>query len=282
MSAPPDRRPAWRRKLGDVIFGLETPAARLYDVALIWLILASVAAVMLETVPSVNRAFGPLLRDVEWAFTAIFTLDYALRLLGARRPRRYAGSFYGVVDLLSILPSYLSLFLVGGQYLLIIRALRLLRMFRVFKLLRYLSEANVLGEALRESQAKITVFFLSVLTLVTIFGTLLYLIEGPDNGFTSIPLSIYWAVVTIATVGYGDIVPQTGLGKFVATIAMLLGYAIIAVPTGIVTVSLTQVQRRREDRTCRNCGLHGHDADAQHCKRCGVELPPQVEAPATA
>lgn len=271
-----EHRSPWRRALGDVIFGLETPAARLYDVVLIWLILASVLAVMLETVPSVNRSFGPQLRVLEWVFTAIFTLDYALRLLSARRPWRYARSFYGVVDLLSILPPYLSLVLTGGQYLLIIRALRLLRMFRVFKLLRYLSEASVLGEALRDSQAKITVFFLSVLTLVTIFGTLLYLIEGPDNGFTSIPLSIYWAVVTIATVGYGDIVPQTGLGKFVATIAMLLGYAIIAVPTGIVTVSLTRVQQRREDRTCPACGLRGHDADAEHCKRCGAELPAQA------
>ena len=258
--------------MGDIIFGLESPAARAFDMALIWLILASVLAVMLESVPAISRAYAPLLRTLEWFFTGVFTVEYALRLVTARRAARYALSYYGVVDLLSILPSYLSLVAPGGQYLLVIRALRLLRMFRVFKLLRYLSEASLLGVALRESQAKIIVFFVAVLTLVTVFGTLLYLIEGPANGFTSIPISIYWAVVTLATVGYGDIVPQTWIGKFIATIAMLLGYAIIAVPTGIVTVSLARAQERSAARTCEQCGLQQHDADARYCKRCGTEL----------
>lgn len=279
MAERVDRRAPWRRALGDIIFGLETPAARAFDVVLIWLIIASVFAVMLESVPAVQKEYGVLLRRLEWVFTGIFTVEYGLRLVASRRPWHYARSYYGVVDLLSILPSFLSLLAVGGQYLLIIRALRLLRMFRVFKLLRYLSEASVLGVALRESQAKITVFLATVLTLVTLFGTLLYLIEGPANGFTSIPISIYWAVVTLATVGYGDIVPQTWLGKLIATVAMLLGYAIIAVPTGIVTVSLARADNRLrderplDDRPCSGCGWSAHDRDAQYCKRCGTPRP---------
>lgn len=213
-------------------------------------------------------------------FTAVFTIEYLLRLLSARRAWNYVRSYYGLIDLLSILPSYLSLLVPGGQYLLVVRALRLLRMFRVFKMLRYLSEANVLGVALRESQSKITVFLVTVLTLVTVFGTALYLIEGPAGGFTSIPISIYWAVVTLATVGYGDIVPQTWLGKLVATLAMLLGYAIIAVPTGIVTVSLARAQQRREDRACEQCHLPRHESDAVYCRRCGALLPEgSVSAP---
>ncbi|AFZ68793.1 ion transporter [Deinococcus peraridilitoris] len=275
-----DTRSAWRRALGDVIFGLETPAARAFDVALIWLIFASVLAVMFESVPEINQQFGRALRLLEWFFTAVFTIEYLLRLLSARRAWNYVRSYYGLIDLLSILPSYLSLLVPGGQYLLVVRALRLLRMFRVFKMLRYLSEANVLGVALRESQSKITVFLVTVLTLVTVFGTALYLIEGPAGGFTSIPISIYWAVVTLATVGYGDIVPQTWLGKLVATLAMLLGYAIIAVPTGIVTVSLARAQQRREDRACEQCHLPRHESDAVYCRRCGALLPEgSVSAP---
>lgn len=278
---PPRRenRSSWRRALGDLIFGLDTPLARAYDVALIAVIGLSVISVMLESVSSLQPVFGSVLRDLEWVFTGAFTLDYLGRLISARRPWNYARSFYGVVDLLSILPSYLALFFFGTQYLLIIRVLRVLRLVRVFKLTRYLSEANLLGEALQASRAKITVFMVTVLSMVLVFGTLMYLIEGPEHGFTSIPTSVYWAVVTISTVGYGDISPQTPLGKLVASVAMLFGYGIIAVPTGIVTAGLVRAQERRRLDACPQCGLTGHEPDARHCKRCGALLrPPESEA----
>jgi Kef-type K+ transport systems, predicted NAD-binding component len=269
----PDHRPPWRRWLGNLIFGLSTPAARAYDKIVIVLIVASVLAVTLESVPELSHAVRARLRQTEWVFTVMFTADYLLRLLGARRPLRYALSFYGLVDLLTILPSYLSLLFPGTQYLLVVRALRLLRVFRVFKLARYSDQAALIGEALQASREKIIVFFISVLSMVIVFGTLLYMVEGPESGFTSIPTSIYWAVVTVTTVGYGDISPKTGLGKFIATLAMLSGYAIIAVPTGIVTVGLQQAQEARRGRTCPQCGLSRHDADARFCKRCGENLP---------
>lgn len=264
-----------------MIFGLDTPLARAYDVALMAIIGLSVLSVMFETVSTLQVPAGRILRDLEWLFTGLFTLDYLGRLLSARRPWHYARSFYGVVDLLSILPSYLALFFFGTQYLLVVRVFRVLRLFRIFKLTRYLSEANQLGEALRESRAKITVFMVTVLSLVLVFGTLMYLIEGPQHGFTSIPISVYWAVVTISTVGYGDISPQTPLGKAVASVAMLFGYGIIAVPTGIVMAGLVSAQERRRSTTllsaCPQCGLTGHEPDAQHCKRCGALLRPVPE-----
>ncbi|SEJ10456.1 voltage-gated potassium channel [Deinococcus reticulitermitis] len=269
----PDRRARWRRELGDLIFGLSTPAARAYDQVLIVLIVTSVFAVMFESVSGLSREVRAWLRGSEWAFTVLFTLDYLGRLISARRPVHYARSFYGVIDLLTILPSYLSLLFPGSQYLLVVRALRLLRVFRIFKLARYSDQASLIGEALRASREKILVFFIAVLTLVVIFGTLLYMVEGPKNGFTSIPTSIYWAVVTVTTVGYGDISPKTGLGKLIATLAMLAGYAIIAVPTGIVTVGLQQAQEARKGRSCEQCGLSRHEADAHFCKRCGHNLP---------
>ena len=272
-SPPPDRRPPWRRQLGDLIFGLGSPAARTYDKVVIVLIVASVIAVTLESVSGLTRPVREGLRWAEWIFTVVFTLDYLGRLLGARRPLHYARSFYGLVDLLTILPSYLSLLFPGTQYLLVVRALRLLRVFRVFKLARYSDQAALIGEALQASREKIIVFFISVLSMVIVFGTLLYMVEGPESGFTSIPTSIYWAVVTVTTVGYGDISPKTGLGKFIATLAMLSGYAIIAVPTGIVTVGLQQAQEARRGRTCPQCGLSRHDADARFCKCCGENLP---------
>ena len=272
-SPPPDRRPPWRRQLGDLIFGLGSPAARTYDKVVIVLIVASVIAVTLESVSGLTRPVREGLRWAEWIFTVVFTLDYLGRLLGARRPLHYARSFYGLVDLLTILPSYLSLLFPGTQYLLVVRALRLLRVFRVFKLARYSDQASLIGEALRASREKIIVFFISVLSMVIVFGTLLYMVEGPKNGFTSIPTSIYWAVVTVTTVGYGDISPKTGLGKFIATLAMLAGYATIAVPTGIVTVGLQDAKDARRGRTCPRCGLSKHDADAQFCKWCGENLP---------
>ncbi|WP_291426342.1 ion transporter [Deinococcus sp.] len=269
-----DRRALWRRRLGDLIFGLETPLARNYDKALIGLIVVSVLAVVVESVSGLPLPLRLLLRDLEWGFTLLFTLDYLGRLLGARRPLHYALSFYGLVDLLTILPSFVSLLLPGSQYLLVVRALRLLRVFRVFKLARYSDQASLIGEALQASREKITVFFIAVLTLVTVFGTTLYMIEGPQNGFTSIPTSIYWAVVTVTTVGYGDISPKTPLGKLIATLAMLMGYAIIAVPTGIVSAGLQEAQEaRRQGRTCPQCGLTKHDPDAHYCKRCGENLP---------
>ena len=280
MSAPhppPDRRAPWRRALGDLIFGLESPGARLYDKALIVLIVLSVFAVMLESVRGLSAPVRGALRLTEWVFTVLFSLDYLARLLSARRPLHYARSPYGLIDLVTILPSYLSLFFPGTQYLLVVRALRVLRMFRVFKLARYSDQASLISEALRASRERIIVFFLGVLTLVVIFGTLLYLIEGPENGFTSIPTSIYWAVVTVTTVGYGDISPKTGLGKGVATLAMLAGYAIIAVPTGIVTVGLQEAREARRSRECRRCGLRQHDRDARYCKHCAEPLPPVGE-----
>ncbi len=257
--------------MGSVIFGLDSWLARAYDVALMGIIGLSVVSVMLESVPNLPPDVRAVLLVLEWVFTGLFTLDYFGRLISARRSWHYARSFYGLVDLLSILPSYLALFFFGTQYLLVIRVLRILRLFRIFKLTRYLSEASLLGEALQASRAKITVFMVTVLSLVLVFGTLMYLIEGPQHGFTSIPLSVYWAVVTISTVGYGDISPQTPLGKLVASVAMLFGYGIIAVPTGIVTAGLVRAQERRQG-ICPACGLVGHDFDAQHCKRCGQAL----------
>jgi voltage-gated potassium channel len=217
--------------------------------------------------------YGELLRAAEWGFTILFTLEYVLRLWCSPRPMRYARSFFGVVDLVAILPTYLSLIFPGGQASLSVRALRLLRVFRILKLAHHVSEARVLMRALRQSREKITVFIAAVLTLVVIMGSMMYLIEGATNGFTSIPRSVYWAIVTLTTVGYGDIAPQTNVGQALAAVIMIMGYAIIAVPTGIVTVELGNVARRAlAERTCPKCEFQGHDADASHCKRCGDTL----------
>ncbi|WP_027480811.1 ion transporter [Deinococcus pimensis] len=277
MSAYRDTRPPWRVALGNVIFESDTRAGRAFDLLLIVLILLSVLSVMLESVEWIRASYGGRLRDIEGAFTLLFTVEYFLRLVSARRWWRYALSPLGFVDLVAILPAYLVLFLPGAQYLLVIRALRLLRIFRILKLTRYLSEANLLTSALRASSAKIVVFLATVLTLVTIIGAAMYVIEGPRNGYTSIPTSIYWAIVTLTTVGYGDIAPKTGLGKALASLAMILGYGIIAVPTGIVTAGIAREQARRDaGRVCPNCGLSGHDGDALHCRRCGARLPDPV------
>ncbi|MBZ9712344.1 ion transporter [Deinococcus multiflagellatus] len=278
MGHTADRRAPWRAALGDIIYNADTPAGRVFDLFLIAAILVSVLAVMLDSVAPFRVRHAAALDAVEWALTGLFSLEYLLRLITARRAWHYARSFFGVVDLLSILPAYLALLLPGAQYLLIIRVLRLLRIFRVLKLVRYLSEASVLTRALQASLAKITVFLAVVLTLVVILGTLMYVVEGPQHGFTSIPTSIYWAIVTLTTVGYGDIAPKTPLGKGLASLVMILGYGIIAVPTGIVTVGLTQAQRsaRREAApavTCARCGLSPHEPDARYCRRCGEGLP---------
>lgn len=262
-----------QKKLNEVIFGWDTPAGRLFDLALIYAIVISVSLLMLESVEWIADDYRVELRGLEWLFTIIFTFEYAARLYSARSTFKYMRSFYGIVDLLSILPSYLALFVPGANHLLIIRFLRVLRIFRILKLARYLSEANILGRAMIQSRRKIFIFFSTVLVLSTIFGSLMYVVEGPGNGFSSIPKSIYWTIVTITTVGYGDITPHTVLGQVIASMAMLTGYSIIAVPTGILTAELAEeMSRDRIGRSCKNCSKSGHDRDAVHCKFCGARM----------
>ncbi len=271
----PERKPEpdhwFRNSLHEMIFEADTPAGKLFDVALILSIIASVIVVMLDSIISLNIQYGQLFLALEWFFTILFTVEYVLRLSCIGRPTRYARSFYGIVDLLSILPSYLSLLLPAGKYLLVIRILRLLRVFRVLKLVQYVGESNYLQRALWASRRKIAVFLLSVFLLMIIFGSVMYIVEGAENGFTSIPRSIYWAVVTMTTVGYGDISPQTGLGQAIASLIMILGYGIIAIPTGIVTAELTYKQNITT-QACPECSAEGHDLNAKHCKFCGADL----------
>lgn len=264
---------ALRRRVHTVIFGHETPTGKLFDVVLIWMILISVLVVMLESVADYRLNYGDWLRIAEWGFTIVFTVEYALRLWCAPNAGRYARSFFGIVDLLAIVPTYLTLIVPGGQALLTVRALRLLRVFRVLKLAHYVSEASVLTRALRASRHKITVFVSAVLVLVVTFGSMMYLVEGAENGFTSIPRSVYWAIVTLTTVGYGDIAPQTSIGQGLAAMIMIMGYAIIAVPTGIMTVELGAAAREaRIISECDCCGLTRHQDDARYCRKCGEAL----------
>jgi voltage-gated potassium channel len=270
--APPRLSP-WRERGYQIIFEADTPAGRLFDILLIIAIFASVLVVMLESVDRMRLAYGPLLYNLEWLFTILFTIEYALRLIVVRRPLRYARSFFGIVDLLSIIPTYLSLFVGGLQTLLVIRVFRLLRLFRVFKLVHYVAEANVLVRALHASRPKITVFLGAVLSITTIAGALMYLVEGPEAGFTSIPKGMYWAIVTLTTVGFGDITPLTPLGQALASLLMILGYGVIAVPTGIVSVELARATNPPAlTQACPTCGREGHDSDAIHCKYCGGTL----------
>ena len=263
----------WRMKLHEVIFEADTPAGKWFDVLLILAILVSVVMVMLDSVGTIQKSYGPILLAGEWFFTILFTIEYVLRLLSVGRPLAYATSFYGIVDLLAILPTYLSILIPGAQYLLVIRILRVLRIFRILKLVQYLGEARMLTQALRASRRKITVFLIVVLTLVTIFGSLIYLVEDPKDGFTSIPKSIYWSIVTLTTVGYGDISPQTSLGQLLSALIMIIGYGIIAVPTGIVTVELAQAFKRQiSTQACPECSAEGHDIDAKFCKYCGSKM----------
>jgi len=263
----------WRKTFFEVIFESETPAGKAFDVALIWAIVISVAAVLLESVESVRAAFGTELYIVEWFFTLLFTVEYFFRLICVDRPLRYARSFFGLVDLMAIAPTYLSVLVPGSQYLLVIRILRLLRVFRIFKLTGYISEGNVIMTALLASRKKILVFLLAVFALMVIIGTLMYVIEGPENGFVNIPTSIYWAIVTMTTVGYGDLSPQTPLGQMLAALVMIVGYGIIAVPTGIVTVEFSHAATKRfELISCPECGAREHELDAAHCKHCGAKL----------
>ena len=262
-----------RARLHEIIFEADTPEGRLFDLLLLVAIVTSVVVVLLESVASVRARVGPTLRAMEWGFTVLFTVEYLLRLFTVGRPLRYARSAFGLIDLLAILPTYLSLLLPGAQSLLVIRLLRLLRVFRVLKLAEYLRESRTLILALRASARKIFVFLLAVMTIVVVVGTLMYVIEGERYGFTSIPISIYWAVVTLTTVGYGDLAPATTLGRALATVLMLTGYGIIAVPTGIVTVELTRASAQPvSTQACPVCGVGGHEHDAAYCRRCGSRL----------
>ena len=263
-----------KNELAEIIFGYSTPAGRLFDLVLIVLILLSVSVMMLETTHGYAAQYGRWFDLAEWAFTVLFTIEYGLRIYVAPNRWAYVRSFYGWVDLLSILPSYLSLFLGDLTYLLIIRLLRVLRIFRILKLARYLQEANILVRSIRLARRKILVFFCSVLVLTIVFGSMMYVVEGPNNGFTSIPKSIYWAIVSITTVGYGDIAPKTGLGQLLASLVMLTGYSIIAIPTGIFTAELMQqAALRRVQLRCPECQANQHEPDAQFCRFCGTELP---------
>ena len=265
--------PKLRASLHEIIFEADTPAGKAFDVALIICILASVGVVMLDSVRTIGEANHHLFYVLEWIFTILFTIEYLLRLYCVGRPRKYATSFFGIVDFLSIVPTYLSLFIPGSEYLLVIRVLRTIRIWRIFKLVHFLKEWTLLVTALRASSRKIAVFLVVVASLVVVLGSLMYMIETEENGFTSIPRSIYWAVVTLTTVGYGDISPKTDLGQVLASIAMILGYAIIAVPTGIVTVELASAsQKKVSTQACPMCSRDGHDPDAVHCKYCGAEL----------
>ncbi|MGB3800155.1 MAG: ion transporter [Lewinella sp.] len=267
-----------RHRVHEVIFEADTRTGKYFDVALLILICLSILVVMLESSDDWNERYGEVFWYTEWFFTIVFTIEYVLRLWVTLRPLQYALSFYGVVDVLAILPSYLTLILPNAQYFLIIRILRLMRVFRVFKLGQYLSEGDQLGRALISSRNKIAVFLFSVTILVIIIGSIMYLIEGGQNdGFSSIPRSVYWAIVTITTVGYGDITPQTRIGQFLSAIVMILGYAIIAVPTGIVTNEMMNTQNKDSEvstQVCRFCAREGHSADAIYCKYCGGRLNP--------
>lgn len=264
---------ARKERVHRIIFESDTPAGRTFDVALLLCIALGVLVVMLDSVPRYHAQYGSVIATVEWVLTALFTLEYAVRLWCLRRPVAYAMSFYGVVDLLSIVPTYLSLFVTGFQALLVIRSLRLLRVFRIFELGELLGEATVLSSALRASRPKILVFLGTVLISAMIIGSLMFLIEGPEHGFTNIPRSVYWAVVTITTVGYGDIHPQTALGQMLAALAMILGYGIIAVPTGIVSAQLAKAGHKPvSQQACPSCASEAHDFDAVFCKRCGTKL----------
>lgn len=275
MKISDDNRPIsspWRNELHTIIYEADTPGGKLFDVVLLISIGLSVLAVAFESVGSIREQYGTTLRNIEWFFTLLFTVEYGLRLISVKRPLQYARSFFGIIDLIAIFPTYLALLFTGAQTLLVIRVLRLLRVFRVFKMGAYLQEAEVLRGALWASRRKITVFLLAVLTLVVIIGSLMYVIEGEESGFINIPVSIYWAIVTLSTVGYGDVAPVTPLGQMLAAVVMLLGFGIIAVPTGIVSLELTRSSEPVSSQACPDCGREGHSVDAVYCKYCGAQL----------
>ena len=270
----PDSKHTWRHRLHEIIYEADTAWGRVFDIILLFLIVLSVLMVCLESVDSINQQYREIFNYFEWGITFIFTIEYLLRLLVVRKPLNYVFSFYGIIDLLSTLPKYISLFMVGTHSLIALRALRLLRMFRILKLTRYIGASNTLMKALLASRAKIGVFLFSVLVLCVIFGTIMYMIESDKSGFTSIPRSIYWCIVTLTTVGYGDIAPATSLGQFIASLIMVLGYGIIAVPTGIVTAEMTEQSHTIDTNTqmCKACMNPDHKDDAMYCHQCGEIL----------
>ncbi|WP_319591393.1 ion transporter [uncultured Draconibacterium sp.] len=263
-----------KEKIYEIIFEADTPGGKLFDVALLFVIIVSVALVLLESVPAIRDNHQQLLRILEWCITIIFSIEYILRIAIVKKPLRYIFSFYGIIDLLSVLPTYIGLVVVGSHSLVVIRILRLLRVFRILKLTRYTEAGRSLAKALWHSREKISVFIFFVTMLVIIIGTVMYLVEGPDQGFTSIPKGIYWAIVTLTTVGYGDISPGTPLGQFLASVVMIMGYAIIAVPTGIVTAEIINPTTEKNTQVCPQCLHPSHDDDAVFCKKCGSRLNP--------
>ncbi|MCH2196710.1 ion transporter [Kordia sp.] len=272
----------WKSKLHEIIYEADTPAGKLFDVVILVLILASIALVMLESVNDYALQYGDFLFVAEWIITILFTFEYFARIISIRKPSQYIFSFYGIIDFLSTIPMYLSFFIVGSQSLIALRALRLMRVFRILKLARYIGASNNIVRALKASRIKIGVFIMFILILCTILGSVMYLIESEkDSGFTSIPRSIYWAIVTLTTVGYGDIAPHTPLGQFIASIIMILGYGIIAVPTGIVTAELTTIEKEEihlNTQSCPNCSAEGHRDNAEFCFDCGERLNPKKPA----
>ncbi len=278
----PRKNPVFAR-IFHIIFEANTPLAKAFDVTLIFAIVASVLVVMLESVGSFRASYPEFLRTAEWVFTILFTVEYLLRIISVDRPLRYARSFFGVIDLLAVIPTYISVLIPGAQFFLVVRLMRILRVFRVLKLAEYLTEAELLVNSLRDSRRKVLIFMFTVLTLTVILGSMMYMIEGEANGFTSIPKSVYWAIVTLTTVGYGDLSPQTDIGQAFASMIMILGYGIIAVPTGIVTAEMTRRSMgKRSDQgfqnECRRCGQSPHDEDARYCKQCGESLLQRVES----
>ncbi len=273
----------WRERLHEIIYESSTKAGKAFDVGLLFLIITSIVTVMLDSIDAFNKTYGNLFQVLEWIFTILFTLEYVLRIISIRKPLMYMFSFFGIIDILAIIPGWLSIFLTGAQALLVFRVLRLLRVFRIFKMVHFLTEISFLQVAVRGSLKKIAIFMLVVLSLVTILGSVMYLVEGEKSGFESIPQSVYWAIVTITTVGYGDVAPVTALGKFIASVMMFIGYGIIAVPTGIVTTEMAIAARskRESEEVCPACGFEGHDADAKYCKRCGSSLIPTMPAKST-
>jgi voltage-gated potassium channel len=261
-----------KSQLYEIIFEADTPAGKWFDIVLLWAIIISVLVVFLESISELRNQYGNIFYYLEWFFTILFTLEYILRIISVNKASEYVFSFYGVIDVLAIIPTYLSLVIAGSQYFLVIRILRLLRVFRILKLTHMVRQAAILRRALVASRGKIAVFLFAVLSLIVVIGAVMYVIEGPENGFTSIPFSMYWAIVTLTTVGYGDISPHTTLGQIFASIVMILGYSIIAVPTGIVSVEIADATKKISSQVCPNCLKEGHDLDAKFCKHCGKAL----------
>ncbi len=258
-----------KEKLYQIVFESDTRGGKLFDVLLLWSILISIMVAVLDSIPQLHQSLNNAFYLVEWFFTILFTIEYFLRIYIIRRPKEYIFSFWGLIDLMAILPTYLSLIFMGSQYMLVVRVLRLLRVFRVLRLLRFYRESLMLLKAFRASFFKISIFLSAIVVIVILLGTIMYVVEGGKNGFSSIPQSIYWAVITITTVGYGDIVPQTVLGKIISSVTMILGYSIIAVPTGFITVEMTKASRKK--KVCPQCGA-SNDDDANYCSHCGEKL----------